>query len=90
MKNFIKKHKNKVFRYWERKRMWTPYDMEQKDPYQLEYGEEECSYGFIVEAVDLGCDWLLGISGDLEADYLEYYLLSDIHLALSETDQEKE
>lgn len=70
--------------------MWTPYEQECKDPYQLEYGDEECSYGYIVEVVDLGYDWLIGISADLEADYIEYYQLKDIVLAYSESDQESE
>lgn len=90
MKEFFEKNKNTVFRYWQRKRMWTPYDMECKDPCQLEYGDEECSYGYIVEVVDLGYDWLIGISADLEADYIEYYQLKDIVLACSDRDQEEE
>lgn len=90
MKDFIEKHKNTVFRYWERKRMWTPYDMECKDPYQLEYGDEECSYGYLVEVADLGTDWLVGISESQEASYVEYYRLSDIALAYSASDQEEE
>ena len=90
MKEFFEKHKNTVFRYLQRKRMWTPYDMECKDPYQLEYGDDECSYGYIVEVVDLGYDWLVGISSDLDADYIEYYNLNDIVLAYSDSDQETE
>lgn len=88
MQEFFEKHKNTIFRYWQRKRMWTPYDMEAKDPYQLEYGEDECSYGYIVEVVELGYDWLIGISSDLGADYIEYYNLNDVVLAYSESDQE--
>ena len=89
MREFFEKHKNTIFRYWHRKRMWTPYDMECKNPYQLEISDEECSYGYIVEVVDLGYDWLIGISADLEADYFEYFKLNDIELAYSDTDQEE-
>ena len=88
MKKFIKKHKNVVFRYWLRKRMWTPYDFENKDPYQLEYGEEECSFGYFVDVVNLGYDWLIGISESKEADYIEYFKLNDIEFAYSNTDQD--
>jgi hypothetical protein len=56
----------------------------------LEYGDEECNYGYIVEVVDLGYDWLVGISMDLEADYIEYYQLNDLVLAYSDSDQETE
>ena len=90
MKEFFEKHKNTVFRYWERRRMWTPYDVEVKSPYQLEYGDEECNYGYIVAVVDLGYDWLIGISPDLEADYIEYHKLNDIEFAYSAGDQEEE
>lgn len=89
MKEFFEKHKNTVFRYWERKRMWTPYDMEYKDPYQVEYGDVECSYGYIVEVIDLGYDWLIGLSDSLDARYIEYHKLDDIELAYSCSDQEE-
>jgi hypothetical protein len=89
LKEFFEKHKNTVFRYWERKRMWTPYDMEAKDPYQLEYGDEECNYGYIVEVINLGFDWLLGLSESPEGSYVEYFKLNDIALAYSDSDQEE-
>lgn len=90
MREFFEKHKNTVFRYWQRKRMWTPYDQECKDPYQLEFGDDECSYGYIVEVIDLGYDWLIGISSELDAGYIEYYKLNDIELAYCDSDQEDE
>lgn len=89
MYEFFEKHRNTVFRYWERKRLWTPYDQEQKDPDQLEYGDVECSFGYIVEVVNLGYDWLVGISETLECGYIEYYKLNDIELAVSDYDQEE-
>ena len=87
MIDFIKRNKNTVFRYWERRTMWTPYEMEIKDPDQAEYGDIECSHGYIVAAIDLGYDWLLGFSDSLSADYIEYRKLSNIELAYSDTDQ---
>ena len=88
MKNFVKKNKNTVFRYWLRKRMWTPYEMELKDRYQSDLEEEEASYGYLVEAIDLGHDWLIGISEDKKFDYISYYRLSEVDLAISNTDQD--
>ena len=90
MKNFIKKHKNEIFRYWLRKRMWTPYEMELKDPEQTEYEMLECDYGYLVEAIDLGYDWLIGISGELDKSYISYYKLSELELALCQNDQNDE
>jgi hypothetical protein len=90
MKEFFKKHQDHVLRYWERKRMWTPYDMECKDPEQLEYGDVECNYGYMVEVYDIGNDWLIGFSETREATYVEYHKLSDIELAYSDSDQEDE
>ena len=89
MKKFFKKHKNDVFRYWLRKRMWTPYEMELKDPDQTDYEMLECAYGYIVEVVNLGYDWLIGISDSLDKNYISYYKLSDIELALSDNDQDE-
>ena len=90
MKNFIKKHRNDVFRYWIHKRMWTPYEMELKDPDQTDYENLECDYGYLVEAIDLGYDWLIGISDTLDKIYISYYKLSELELALSDSDQEDE
>lgn len=90
MREFFEKHKNIVFRYWKRRRMWTPYDVEAKNPYQVEYGDEECTYAYIVEVVDLGFDWLIGFADSLDADYIEYHKLNDIVLAYSNTDQPEE
>jgi hypothetical protein len=89
MKDFIERNKNKVFRYWHRKRMWTPYEMELKDPCQSDLEFEECSYGYLIEAVNLGYDWLIGISEDVNnTDYVQYYRLNELDLALSKSDQE--
>ena len=88
MKNFVEKNKNTVFRYRLRKRMWTPYEMELKDQYQTDLVDEDASYGYLVEAVDLGNDWLIGISEDKKFDYISYYRLSELDLAISDTDQD--
>ena len=90
MKEFYEKHKNTLFRYWLRKRMWTPYDMERKYPDQLEYGDKECSYGYIVEVIDLSYDWLIGISDEPNGEYIEYHKFNDLELAYCKTDQEAE
>lgn len=89
MKEFIEQNRGKCFRYWIRKRMWTPYEMELKDKYQSDLEDEEAEYGYLVEAVDLGHDWLIGISEDKKFDYISYYKLSEIEFAYSESDQDE-
>ena len=90
MKEFIERNKGKRFRYWIRKRMWTPYEMELKDKYQSDLEDEEAEYGYLVEAVDLGYDWLIGITEDNpEPDHVHYYKLSEIEFAYSESDQDE-
>ena len=90
MKDFIDRNKNKIFRYWLRKRMWTSYEMELKDPTQTDLDNEECLYGYLIDAVNLGYDWLIGISDEQtleEAKYISYYKLSELDLAYSDSDQ---
>ena len=80
LEEFIEKNKEKTFRYWIRKRMWTPYEMDKKDPYQTDLENDECEFCRIVECVDLGYDHLIGI---VECDATEpyqgitYYRLSE-------------
>lgn len=89
MKDFVVRNKDTVFRYWHRKHMWTPYEMDLKDPLQSDLEVDECSYGYIVEAINLGYDWLIGISeGTNDAKYISYYRLSELDLAYNEADQE--
>ena len=94
MKDFIIKNKGIVFRYWTRKSMWTPYEMELKDPCQSDLNNEECNFGYLIEAIDLGYDWLIGISEYSEnfdfdnIDYISYYKLSELDLAVCKSDQD--
>lgn len=88
MKDFVEKNKDTVFRYWLRKRMWTPYEMELKDKYQSGLEDDEAEYGYLFEAVNLGYDWLIGISEDKKFNYISYYRLSELELAISINDQE--
>lgn len=86
---FINQNKNKIFRYWIHKVKWTPYEMELKDPNQSDLVDEECSYGYFVDCVDLGYDWLVGISEDNpNGKYVSYYKLSELDFAYSVSDQE--
>lgn len=89
MIDFIQQNNGKCFRYWIKKRMWTPYEMDKKDPCQSDLEFEDCSYGYFVECVNLGYDWLIGITeGSSEPNYVHYYKLSEIEFAYSVGDQD--
>jgi hypothetical protein len=84
-------HRNDYFRYWVHKIMFTPYEEELKDELQSCYDCDDCNYGYIVEYSILpDNDILLGLSESRNGDYINYYKLSAIDLALSDTDNKEE
>ena len=47
------------------------------------------SYGYFVECIDLGYDWLVGISEDNpDGKYISYHKLSELDFVYSESDQD--
>ena len=74
--------------------MWTPYEMELKDPCQSDLNDEKCSFGYLIEAINLVYDWLICISEYSEnfdfdnIDYISYYKLSELDLAVCKSDQD--
>lgn len=72
MKDFIEKHKNEVFRYVQYRKIWTPYEMEEKFK---DESETEVYYSFarITDCFDLGSgDYLLELeSGEINIEYDE-------------------
>lgn len=84
---------DRLYRYWIYKRMWTPYEQEQKFTDESIYQDDECCFGRIVEAVELpDGDVLLGFADpDCSSfEYVSYYKLSDIEIAYCERDQHEE
>lgn len=76
----------RLYRYWVYRRIWTPYEQEQKFTDESFFESEECEEGFLREAVELpDGDILLGFQPPFfnEGEYLEYYRLSEIHLVYS-------
>lgn len=89
MNEFLKKYKDKCIRYWIRRTNWTPYEMNLKDPDQSDLFNEEADFGYIIEAYNLGYDWLVGISEDSNGSgYISFYRLSELEMAYNERDQE--
>lgn len=81
----INKH-NQVFAYQVYKRMFTPYEQEQKFTDESEFTDIHYQPARIVEAVELGGgDWLIGFHNlyedfdDIDGE-ITYYRLSDIRL----------
>ena len=88
---WVEAHKDISFRYWVHKKLFTPYEEEQKFEDQCLCESDECSYEYIVDyAILPDNDILLGLSEDKEAGYISYYKLSAIDLALSKKDNEEE
>lgn len=84
--------RDRLFRFLVYRRMFTPYETEEKFVDEIEYESAFYSFGRIEEAIDLGGDWFLGIrevfpdEEENESDTLTYYRLSEIRLAFREED----
>ena len=83
---------NTIFRVWQYKRMFTPYEQEQKFSDESEYVNVECDHIRILDVITLpDGDLLLATTyayGD--GEYISYYKLSEISLGKSEKDTEEE
>lgn len=80
-----------IFRMWEYKRMFTPYEQEEKFSDESLYVNTECEFIYIKDVITLpDGDLLLAVSPiDLSA-YVEYHKLSNISLAKTDKDMEEE
>lgn len=81
-----------VFRLWEYKRMFTPYEQDQKFSDESLLVNDECDHIRILDVINLpDGDLLLATTyayGD--GKYISYYKLSEISLGKSEKDMEEE
>ena len=83
---------NTVFRLWQYKRMFTPYEQDEKFMDESQYVNVECDYIRILDVINLpDGDLLLATTyayGDGKC--INYYKLSEISLGKSEHDMEEE
>lgn len=81
---------NTIFRLWQLKRIFTPFEQDIKDEYQSIYEEDICKKVHILDAIDLPDGDVLLAVHDIELDdnYIQYYKLSSIDLAKSDIDKE--
>lgn len=95
IKEFFKAHDGHIFRYWIYKKMFTPYEQEEKFIDETIYEDEHCSFGRIIEVSPLpDGDVLLAFQvdtnyeeGNKDIDYVTYHKLSEIQLDWSKQDQ---
>lgn len=92
METWLADYGDRIFRFLVYKKMFTPYEQEQKFMDETQFEDTHYSLGYIEEAIDLGGDWLLGFRRVFEDEseasgLVEYYKLSDIQLAYYEGDQ---
>lgn len=90
--SFIKAHKDNVFRIWKYKRMFTPYEIDNKFVDESLFEDDYCSYIVIKQVINLGNDYLIGyaeifgeeteeeIERHLSGSQIEYVKLSEIQL----------
>ena len=89
---FLEDKADKVFRFWVYRRMFTPFEQEQKFSDESVYESTYARYGYIKECVPVGDnDYLLGIQpvydNEVFDDELEYYKFSELRLFCYDTDQ---
>ena len=80
----------RVFRMWVFKKMFTPYEQDEKFSDESVYVDDTCKFVMIWELIDLPYgDLLIGFQ-DTDSDnlYLEYYKLSEIRLDYYQNDKE--
>lgn len=94
MRDWVQANEDRVFRYVVYKRIWTPYEMDQKFEDESEFADSQYCFGKIKEVVKLGDgEWLLGFSGvdpetkeEFSPMMVEYFRLSEIRLSYFEYD----
>ena len=81
----------RVFRMWVFKKMFTPYEQDEKFSDESVYVDDTCNLVMIKELIELpDGDLLIGFQ-DTDSDnlYLEYYKLSEIRLDYYQNDKER-
>ena len=81
----------RVFRMWIFKKMFTPYEQDEKFLDESVYVDDTCKFVMIKELIELpDGDLLIGFQ-DTDNDnlYLEYYKLSEIRLDYCQSDKER-
>lgn len=81
-----------IFRIWERKNIFTPYEWNEKFSDQSLYKNDECTFKVIKDIIELpDGDLLLATHNwsDKEANMIYYFKLSEIELMKINSDMEE-
>lgn len=96
VQDFFKSIENRLITFWVYKRAFTPYDYDVKSKDVNIYENDTGTLGMIKEAVLLSDnDILLGIAQDMELIddernyYVDYYKLSEIHIAYNQYQEQE-
>lgn len=89
---WVEFHRNDIFRMWEYKKMFTPYEQEQKFVDESIYVDSHCSFIIIKEVIHISSDKIMiGVhhiydftKSEIEEPnpHLSYYMLNEIKLDL--------
>ena len=95
---FLQKNKDRLFRFWVYKRIFTPLEQEKKYIDECVYGDPHAHTGIIREAIVLpDNDLLLGfyipccdtVDEEDEYKHIDYYKLSEIRMEYRPVDMEE-
>ena len=95
--DFVEQNKDRPFRYWVYRRMFTPKEVVKQFSDESFFEDAVCQIAYIRKCIKLPSnDYLLGFEDQELAElkhkqeYLEFYKLSEIRLAMHEIDTNKD
>jgi len=90
METWLSDNSDRIYRFMVYKKLFTPYEQEQKFSDESQFEDTHYRFGFIEEAIELGHgEWLLGLREIIDGEVydINYFKLSDIQLSYFEQDQ---
>lgn len=90
METWFSDNSDRIYRFMVYKKLFTPYEQEQKFSDESQFEDTHYRFGFIEEAIELGHgEWLLGLREIIDGEVydINYFKLSDIQLSYFEQDQ---
>ena len=90
METWFSDNSDRIYRFMVYKKLFTPYEQEQKFSDESQFEDTHYRFGFIEEAIELGHgEWLLGLREIIDGEVydINYFKLNDIQLSYFEQDQ---
>lgn len=90
METWLSDNSDRIYRFMVYKKLFTPYEQEQKFSDESQFEDTHYRFGFIEEVIELGHgEWLLGLREIIDGEVydINYFKLSDIQLSYFEQDQ---